>query len=163
MSKSDSACLGTASTLRAKLSGSREAFVGISLALLCSLGWCPSLSACPRLPGLAQESAAAPVAKGAIEGVVKDASGQPVAGALVAAVPDGILPAPTEEASRAVGTTHSAPDGHFRIEGLNPGVYALTATAPHLSTAYLTGQKVTAGKNKQKNNKTRFISLSSMR
>jgi erythromycin esterase len=146
--KSHSSCLGTGLTLRAKVNCSREAFVCISLALLCSLGRCPSLSGCPvlSLPGFAQESAAAPAGKGAIEGVLKDASGRPVAGALVAAVPDVALPAPTEEASRAAGTTHSAPDGHFRIEDLNPGAYALTATAPSLAAAYQAGLKVTAGK-----------------
>jgi len=66
--------------------------------------------------------------RGKIVGIVKDSEGQAVPGALVA-----VLPA---TASREAQLVKSDRDGHFSVQGLTVGSYALTATAPGRVAAY---------------------------
>lgn len=67
-------------------------------------------------------------ATAAIDGMVKDASGMPIANALVAAIP--------AFAEEAIGTTQTGEDGRFELAKLPPGNYALTATAAGLEAGY---------------------------
>lgn len=64
----------------------------------------------------------------AIEGVVQDESGAPVAGAVVTALDRGDPAARDEESGGVVSRT----DGRFRIEGLAPGRVALAARRGNL-------------------------------
>ena len=76
--------------------------------------------------------------KGGLRGIVQGPEGKAVAGALVAAVPYG--------GDRIAATTLSRADGTFSLEGLQPGKYGLTATAPGLTAAYLGDLAVEGGR-----------------
>ena len=94
------------------------------------------LGLCSLLPAVAHAEAAA--SPGAIEGRVTD-GGRPVAGALVAAIPFGST---TQEiAARTV----SDASGHFRLSGLKPHTYGVTATATGHTGGLNINIKVAAG------------------
>lgn len=77
-----------------------------------------------------QAFGAAPAAGlGSLSGTVVGSDGKPVSGALVAAVPG--------QMDHPAATTLSNADGTFRFEGLAPGGYGLTATAPGQTAWYL--------------------------
>ncbi|UQA58492.1 erythromycin esterase family protein [Polyangium aurulentum] len=64
----------------------------------------------------------------AVSGVVKAPDGKPVDGALVAAV--------VGESGEIAARVRTSGGGRFRIVGLKPGRYGLTATAPGFAAAY---------------------------
>jgi protocatechuate 3,4-dioxygenase beta subunit len=70
------------------------------------------------------------LARGAVlEGMVKDGtSGQPVPGARVEARPGGTFPNPWDPGAGLIAATADA-KGAFRLEGLSPKAYGVTATA----------------------------------
>jgi erythromycin esterase len=77
-----------------------------------------------------------------IEGVVRGATGEPVAEALLSLVPAD----PNWEPSTTPPTTRvrTSADGRFRIEGAPAGSYALNVTAPGFITTYRTGLQLGA-------------------
>jgi erythromycin esterase len=79
-------------------------------------------------------------APGAISGTVSGPDGQPVAGAMVAAVPTADS-SELNRQGRAQVVVASGPDGHFRLAGLPPDAYGLTASAPQ-GSAFVGGVKV---------------------
>jgi len=77
------------------------------------------------LPAWASDPDADP---GSIEGAIRDPDGRFIEGALVAAVPR-IDAGGTDVRIRPAGTAVSADGGRYRIAGLRPGAYTVTATA----------------------------------
>ena len=75
-----------------------------------------------------------------VEGIVRGPDGAAVDGALVAVV-SAADTAPPREAAAVV----SEGGGRFRFAGLPPGKYAITATAPGLTAAYVDAFDVAAG------------------
>jgi erythromycin esterase len=101
----------------------------------------------PAVPPVAAPSSTAAVAppgdptRAVVEGIVRGPGGAPVDGALVAVVSaadDG----PPREAASVVAEG----GGRFRFADLPPGKYAVTATAPGLTAAYVDAFAVEAGK-----------------
>lgn len=75
-----------------------------------------------------------------VEGVVRAADGRAIDGALVAVVPAGDGDLPVEAGAE---TSHDG--GLFRIAGIKPGKYGITATAPGHTGAYVSVFQLAAG------------------
>jgi erythromycin esterase len=105
--------------------------------------------ACSQQTGASSEAASsagapASTAKGTLlEGVVRNASGEPVAEALVSLVSETTTWNPLKDPPAA--RVRTAADGRFRIEGVPAGGYAMNVTAPGLTTRYRTGLKLEVG------------------
>jgi erythromycin esterase len=97
----------------------------------------PSAEATPPLTASLQR--VADPSRTAIGGIVRGPDGGGVDGALVAVVSTSDL---TEPALATV----SRGGGRFRFASLQPGTYAITATAPGLTAAYVDLSKIEAGK-----------------
>ncbi|HET9950717.1 MAG TPA: carboxypeptidase-like regulatory domain-containing protein, partial [Candidatus Eisenbacteria bacterium] len=78
-----------------------------------------------------------------IEGIVRDAAGVPVVGALVAAVPE--VDGADEVSTRAAALVRSGAGGRFRLGPIPAGSYSLTATRRGLAAAFLSGQVLAPG------------------
>jgi len=106
------------------------------------------MAACAKTPS--PDSAAppastpAPAAKSTLlEGVVRNAAGEPVAEAWVSLVSESKEWDPLKAPPAA--RVRTSADGRFRIEGAPAGGYALNVTAPGLTTSYRLGLKLEAG------------------
>ncbi|MEO7330205.1 MAG: erythromycin esterase family protein [Minicystis sp.] len=82
----------------------------------------------PRATTVAATSPSAP-AHCVIDGTVKDPTGAPIAGVLLAAV--------ATYSPRESAITRSDAKGAFCFEGIEPGEYGLTATSPELTSTYV--------------------------
>lgn len=91
-----------------------------------------------------QDSKKQALKAGSIEGTLVSAKSRPIANATVAVVPEneGI----SEEASRPAVLVRTSRDGHFRIVGLAPGSYSVTATMGGHFAAIQAGLIVKAGR-----------------
>lgn len=105
----------------------------------------PTPSAEPRPP--AAEAAPAPK-RTLIEGVVRNAAGEPVAGALVSLVPGSLEWSPLKDSPTA--RVRTSVEGYFRIEDVPAGAYALNVTAPGFAAAYRTGLQLEPGQLRSK-------------
>ena len=73
-------------------------------------------------------------ASGTLVGTVTDQAGNPLAGVRIGAASETQIGGPR--------VAYSAPGGSFRIVGLTPGLFELTATAPRLKTVVQKGLRV---------------------
>ena len=73
-----------------------------------------------------------------VSGTVEDADGRPVPGAqVVASASTGHLRGGSDPWTvETAGATTAGPDGRYRLAGLKPGAYHLTATAPDATTGF---------------------------
>ncbi len=117
----------------------------LSLLILLA-GWTAACSHPPSLASALPPPAAetAPAAESTLlEGVVRNAMGEPVAEAWVSVVSES--PAWDPLFAPPAARVHTSSDGRFRIEGLPAGDYALNVTAAGLAASYRTGLKLEAG------------------
>lgn len=84
-----------------------------------------------------------PKAITAIEGMVRNPEGAPVEGALVALIP--MVPDWRPLRAPPAGRVRTTPEGRFRIEGMPGGAYALSVTAPGLTTLFRPGLTLAEG------------------
>jgi protocatechuate 3,4-dioxygenase beta subunit len=73
---------------------------------------------------------------GIIEGFIRDATGQPLPRVRVKAFPDLRVAVSAWETDRQSIEAKTDTRGHFRLEGIGPGLYSLSATARGLGSAH---------------------------